>query len=979
MALTITDNRTLVDHADATSTWVATTGPNLFTSDPDPVEATGCLGMDVGTTTDDLYFPITSADLSDVLVYVWVLANGTMDIKDNGGIAIMLGDGTDYIGFHVAGSDVAGFRHGEGPVGWQCLVLDTTKLGTLAAEATARAGTVASLTTTTITRIGSMFKTLSKALGGSSNCFTDTIRYDSGSQGITMTAGTDADPGTFSDIATADRSTTSGTAYGILRELGAGLYGCQGSLTFGDTAGTAASLFRDKNSTVVFEDRNIGTSRYKFTVQGNATGETTFQLGTKVGTDNGVDGGTIEVPLGVGGELIASDPDLDFMLLYGATIKGFVNGVTFSSDATNGPNHEIFGNRFVNCGQIDAGEALYENNTFVDSIGQDGGAILLLTDEAGTAGLTFTTQGNPYDIGSVVIYSKNEFPTIDEDGEANGIEVATSGSLAGKRYYVLGRTNDTIYEYSSSVAWDLGSTVAYTSQSHSVTTEDNLPTGFAFNNDGTKLYMVGTQNADVHEYTVATAWDFSSTITATGNDSALVTVDDTTPQDVFWDDVGAHFYIVGTQNDKVYQYSCSTNFDMGSTLADTGKTLDYSTQSTVVSGGAFSADGFILTLLATGILYKYTLTTAFDVSTASFDDTTYSFEGSVGTSISGIAYGDSGKKLFVTRSLFDSMHEMHLNVKHGIEINPTGAGPFTYNLDNYTFEGFATEDGSIGNEAIFVNPATLSANITINVLNGGTTPSIHTVTGYTGTVTVNNAQPLIVNGLTEGGAVKVIANETAGTITLGDTILEGLADSTGTVQDLSFNYESAFNPSGLDVIVRARGSGVPTAAIADDNGVFVDETSNANSSTVNDMNLLPATPVANQDRFIFGHAEQFDSLKLDVSTAGTGGFTITWQYWNGAWVNLSGVTDGTSNLSVADESIVSWTVPGDWATTTINSQGPYYYVRAAYTAGTVTVTPLGRKVKLNVTKYLPFVQERTIISTGLTVVASWIEDTIAQL
>ncbi|MCK5432427.1 MAG: hypothetical protein KAJ03_06765, partial [Gammaproteobacteria bacterium] len=407
MALTITDNRTLVDHADATTDWsspVAAESLNLFTADPDPVEATGCIGMAVSEETSDISHALAaSADLSDSLVYVWVLANGTMDTLVNGGVAIILDDNTDAVGFHVAGSDVAGFRHGEGPVGWQCLVIDTTRLP---ANTTLLAGTEANLTLTAITDIGAMYKTLSKALGGGSNCFTDTIRYDSGSQGVTMTAGTDADPGTFDDIATADRSTVSGTAYGILRELGSGLYGCQGSMTFGDTAGTAASLFRDKNATVVFEDRNIGNARYKFTVQGNATGETTFQLGTKVGSDDGVDGGTIEVPLGVGGEFVASDVDLDFLLLYGATLKGFVNGITFSSDATNGPNHEIFGNRFVNCGQIDAGEAQYKNNTFVDSIGQDGGAILLLTDEAGTAGLSFSTQGNPYDLGSVVIYSK---------------------------------------------------------------------------------------------------------------------------------------------------------------------------------------------------------------------------------------------------------------------------------------------------------------------------------------------------------------------------------------------------------------------------------------------------------------------------------------------------------------------------------------------------------------------------------------------
>jgi len=70
-------------------------------------------------------------------------------------------------------------------------------------------------------------------------------------------------------------------------------------------------------------------------------------------------------------------------------------------------------------------------------------------------------------------------------------------------------------------------------------------------------------------------------------------------------------------------------------------------------------------------------------------------------------------------------------------------------------------------------------------------------------------------------------------------------------------------------------------------------------------------------------------------------------------------------------------MPGDWTTSTINSQGPYYYIRAAYTAGTVTVTPLGTRCSLDVTKYLPFVQDGTVTANGLTVTASWNEDTIA--
>ena len=295
----------------------------------------------------------------------------------------------------------------------------------------------------------------------------------------------------------------------------------------------------------------------------------------------------------------------------------------------------------------------------------------------------------------------------------------------------------------------------------------------------------------------------------------------------------------------------------------------------------------------------------------------------------------------------------------------------TYNFRKITFAG-NTNDVRVDFPA--------ASTVDINILESGDTPSIQKVDAAT-TVNVNNAVTVVINGIAEGTAVRVVANETVGTVTAGDLIIEALASSAGLVSTV-INYEAAFNPSGLDIAINARNQGLPNAAIQDDNGVFADETTAANSAAVGDMNLLPVTPVVNQDRYIFGHSEQFNRLKVNVSTAGTGGFTITWQYWNGAWVNLSGVVDGTSSFSVLGENIISFTLPGDWATSTINSQGPFFYIRAAYTAGTVTITPLGRASTLDVTRYLPIpptgLLVRTISSTGLTATLSQAVDSIAK-
>jgi len=73
---------------------------------------------------------------------------------------------------------------------------------------------------------------------------------------------------------------------------------------------------------------------------------------------------------------------------------------------------------------------------------------------------------------------------------------------------------------------------------------------------------------------------------------------------------------------------------------------------------------------------------------------------------------------------------------HAIEITDAGAGPITINMSGNQFSGYAGTDGSTGNEAILINPATSSADITLNIVGGGNTPSIMEHASYTGTFTL---------------------------------------------------------------------------------------------------------------------------------------------------------------------------------------------------------------------------------------------------
>ncbi|MDP2107155.1 MAG: hypothetical protein Q8J76_14255, partial [Desulfobulbaceae bacterium] len=334
MALIVTDNRNIINEADANTGWVGTITP--FTADPDPMEATACLGAVVSIATLDGYIVISPISLTNRLIYVWVSHRAALDTLVNGGLAICVGDGTNRMAYHLAGKDLAAFRHDIGPVGWMCLVLDQSNLPTYK---TVRAGSEAALAWGAITQIGAMYTTLAKSVGGVCNCFIDIIRVAdptiNAGAWLTITGGASGTPGKFSEIAAIDRSTGNQLAHGIIREFVSSLFGIQGSLRFGNPAGTDSSWFEDKNVSVGFEPRGLLTTRYKIVIVDNGVGTTTFKLGTKVGsgtTATGKDGCNLIAPSGVGAEFdAATDTDVTDVFIYGSMFVGFTNGIKLRS------------------------------------------------------------------------------------------------------------------------------------------------------------------------------------------------------------------------------------------------------------------------------------------------------------------------------------------------------------------------------------------------------------------------------------------------------------------------------------------------------------------------------------------------------------------------------------------------------------------------------------------------------------------------
>lgn len=116
--------------------------------------------------------------------------------------------------------------------------------------------------------------------------------------------------------------------------------------------------------------------------------------------------------------------------------------------------------------------------------------------------------------------------------------------------------------------------------------------------------------------------------------------------------------------------------------------------------------------------------------------------------------------------------------------------------------------------------------------------------------------------------------------------------------------------------------------------VWTDKTIDFNSVNNADYDVFPATEAVN-DYAAWGMTIPFSELSFDSAngTAGVGG-VVVWEYWNGSsWVALAGLTDGTVGFTaaVSDNQITSWTIPTDWATTSLNGSPQFYYVRSRIT------------------------------------------------
>jgi len=152
---------------------------------------------------------------------------------------------------------------------------------------------------------------------------------------------------------------------------------------------------------------------------------------------------------------------------------------------------------------------------------------------------------------------EKEFEVFKNQG---GGSSGDSGSVnSGKKMFVVGNNGDDINEYTLATAWDVSS--ASFVDSFSVASQDEAPSGVAFSNSGKKMFVTGNDGDDVNEYTLSTAWDVS---TASFVDSFSVKSEDAGPNGIAFSKSGKKMFIAGNITDSILEYKLTTAWDVSS-------------------------------------------------------------------------------------------------------------------------------------------------------------------------------------------------------------------------------------------------------------------------------------------------------------------------------------------------------------------------------------------------------------------------------
>ena len=403
---------------------------------------------------------------------------------------------------------------------------------------------------------------------------------------------------------------------------------------------------------------------------------------------------------------------------------------------------------------------------------QNGQAVTFTTIDIATSGTDAEIAPNTGITGWN--YSGLSKSVAAEEGTPNGLFFSPDGL----NMYVNGSTGDDVNQYTLSTAFNV-STASFV-RLFSTSSQDSAPLDIFFKPDGLSMFIMGNTNDTVFQYTLSSAFNISTASYA--SKSFSVTTQESNPQGLWFKPDGTVMYVIGSSADTVFQYNLGTAWDVSTaSYASISFPVTQETSPTQVN---LSADGS--TMWVTGNtgddINEYTLGTAWNVSTATFVNTLY--VGFQDTAPNGLFIDSTAdNRVYMVGSTTDTVFQ------YNTATNSISAVTDVFNTtsnarvqDNLAVQGDAYIDGALTAQGAvnFTGAATvggtfnaqqaISFSTTTGTINIGTsaTTSVLTVGGTSGTGTITLGRSTVSQttdiqaGATASGSTKTLNIGTAG-------------------------------------------------------------------------------------------------------------------------------------------------------------------------------------------------------------------------
>ena len=204
-----------------------------------------------------------------------------------------------------------------------------------------------------------------------------------------------------------------------------------------------------------------------------------------------------------------------------------------------------------------------------------------------------------------------------------------------------------------------------------VSGKDATMSGITFNSDGSKMFLVGLDNDNVYEYKLCKNYTLGS---ASYTTSFSLGNKITSPQSIAFNSDGTKMFVLDQGSDDITEYALSTAFDVSSAVY-TAEGCDDDSTGIKASGNLptaidFNSDGTKLRVLvkSDNIVAEFTLSTGFDMTStcseyASGNDLDIS---GIDKKAEGMAFNSDGTKIFILGNQYDKVYEYTLDPAYDV-------------------------------------------------------------------------------------------------------------------------------------------------------------------------------------------------------------------------------------------------------------------------------------------------------------------------